>query len=140
MPADDLVLNVRQIGNYPPTGLSFPGDLVVIQRGGLGGPYQSITTQALVATALAQGGGPLYVSTGFAPADAVAPQIFTDNLVVALGATHNWNCYFSSVSNGFNYTTNGAAAAAGYDGNAGFSWSSAPPGAAGAVVSLGQLM
>ena len=140
MPADDLVLNVRQIGNYPPTGLSFPGDLVVIQRGGLGGPYQSITTQALVATALAQGGGPLDVSTGFAPADAVAPQIFTDNLVVALGATHNWNCYFSSVSNGFNYTTNGAAAAAGYDGNAGFSWSSAPPGAAGAVVSLGQLM
>lgn len=140
MPADDLVLNVRQIGNYPPTADAFPGDLIVLQRGGLGGPFLSITAQDFVATALATGGGPLDVSTGFAPADAVAPQIFTDNLVVNLGATHNWNCYFPSTGGAFKYTTNGAAAAYGYDGNSGFSWSSAPPGAAGETVALGELM
>lgn len=140
MPSDDLILNVRQIGNYPPTADAFPGDLIVLQRGGIGGPFLSITAQDFVATALAQGGGPLDVSTGFAPADAVAPQIFTDNLVVSLGATHNWNCYFPSTGSAFKYTTNGAAAAFGYDGNSGFQWSSAPPGAAGETVALGELM
>jgi hypothetical protein len=140
MPADDLVLNVRQIGNYPPTADAFPGDLLVVQRGGLGGPYLSMTAQALVATALAQGGGPLDVSTGYAPADAVAPQIFTDNLVVALGATHNWNCYFSSTTSSFAYTTNGPAAAFGFNGTSGFVWDAGPFGAAGSEAALTELM
>lgn len=60
--------------------------------------------------------------------------------MVSLGATHNWNCYFPSTGSAFKYTTNGAAAAFGYDGNSGFQWSSAPPGAAGETVALGELM
>jgi Chaperone of endosialidase len=140
MPSDDLVLNVRQIANYPPTADAFLTDMLLLQRGGIGGPYQSISAPALVATALAGGGGPLAVSTGYPPADAVAPQIFTDNLVVALGATHNWNCYFSSATNSFAYTTNGPAAAAGYDAVAGFLWGAAPAGAAGAPAPIVDFM
>jgi hypothetical protein len=139
MPSDDLVLNIRQIASYPPTADALQGDQLVLQRG-LGGPYLSISAQALIATALASGGGPLDVSTGYAPADAVQAQIFTDNLVVALGATHNWNCYFSSTLNAFAYTTNGPAAAFGFNGNAGFVWDAGAFGAAGSVAALSQLM
>jgi hypothetical protein len=139
MPSDDLVLNIRQIAGYPPTADALQGDQLVLQRG-LGGPYLSISAQNLVATALAAGGGPLDVSTGYAPADAVPMQIFTDNLVVALGATHNWNCYFSSTVNAFAYTTNGPAAAFGFNGSNGFIWDAGAFGAAGSVAALSQLM
>lgn len=138
MPADDLLLNVRQIGNYPATGDALPGDLVLLQRGGLGGPYLSILTDQLVATALA-GGGPLSVGAGYPPADAVIPQIFTDNIVVALGATHNWNCYFST-NNSFVARSTGPAAVFGFMAPAGFVWGAAPSVAAGASVSLADLM
>jgi Chaperone of endosialidase len=56
MPSDDLILNVKQIDGYPPAASVVPGDGLIIQRGGLGGPYLSMSPQALVATALAQGG------------------------------------------------------------------------------------
>lgn len=56
MPSDDLLLNVRQIGNFAPVGSAAPADLVLLQRGGLGGPFVSISPAALVSTALAQGG------------------------------------------------------------------------------------
>src|SRR5580693_6407328 len=56
MPADDLVLNVRQIAGYPPGGVAPPNSALLLQIGGLGGPYQSISPAALVATALQQGG------------------------------------------------------------------------------------
>jgi hypothetical protein len=139
MPSDDLILDVRQIAGYPPTADALQGDTLLLQRG-IGGPYLSISAQALVATALATGGGPLDVSTGYAPADAVPMQIFTDNLVVNLGATHNWNCYFSSTRNAFAYTGNGPAAAFGFDGTAGFVWDAGPFGSAGSEAALTQLM
>jgi hypothetical protein len=56
MPADDLVLNVRQIAGYPPGGVAPPNSALLLQIGGLGGPYQCISPAALVATALQQGG------------------------------------------------------------------------------------
>lgn len=138
MPADDLILNVRQIASYPPLGVVPPTFNLVLQNG-LGGPYYSASASALVATAL-QSAGPLSVGIGAPPADAVAPQIFTDNLVVSLGATHNWNCYFSSADASFAYLTNGPAAAYGYDATAGFLWGAAIAGAAGAACPINDFM
>jgi hypothetical protein len=65
MPADDLVLNVRQIAGYPPTA-NAPTNALLLMQLGIGGPYQSISPQDLVGTALSTGGsmvigGPLSV-------------------------------------------------------------------------------
>lgn len=56
MPSDDLILNVRQIAGYPDASAAQAGDAVLIQRGGLGGPYYTLTAQEFVGTALAAGG------------------------------------------------------------------------------------
>jgi hypothetical protein len=56
MPSNDLILNVRQIGNYTAALGAGPADSLLMQRGGLGGPYVSIAPAALVGTALATGG------------------------------------------------------------------------------------
>jgi hypothetical protein len=71
MPSNDLAINVRQIAGYTPVGQAIATDTLLIQQGGLGGPYASIGAAALVATALsgfAGGmniGGPL-AATSFA--------------------------------------------------------------------------
>jgi hypothetical protein len=67
MPADDLVLNVRQIAGYPPTA-NAPTTALLLMQLGIGGPYQSISPQDLVGTALSTGGsmaiaGPLSVQS-----------------------------------------------------------------------------
>jgi hypothetical protein len=67
MPADDLVLNVRQVAQYAPTA-NAPTNASLLMQLGIGGPYQSISPQALVGTALATGGsmaiaGPLAVQS-----------------------------------------------------------------------------
>jgi hypothetical protein len=56
MPSDDLILNVRQITGYPSATSAIASDAVLVQRGGLGGPYMSIDAADFVGTALAQGG------------------------------------------------------------------------------------
>jgi endosialidase-like protein len=56
MPADDLVLNVRQIAQYTPSGNAPSGAALLMQLAGIGSGYASISPQALVATALATGG------------------------------------------------------------------------------------
>jgi hypothetical protein len=56
MPADDLVLNVRQIAGYPPVASAPPAGFLVLQIAGLGSAYASISPATLVGTALAQGG------------------------------------------------------------------------------------
>jgi Chaperone of endosialidase len=56
MPADDLVLNVKQIAGYTATANAPPTAALLMQLGGLGGPYVSISPAALVATALSNGG------------------------------------------------------------------------------------
>ena len=62
--ADDFVLNVRQILQYPnPTpGIVQGTDALLLQRGGLGGPYVSAQIKDALATALGGGG-----FVGFAP-------------------------------------------------------------------------
>jgi hypothetical protein len=56
MPADDLVLNVRQIAGYTPTAKAPPSAAILMQIGGLGGAYASISPADFVGTALSQGG------------------------------------------------------------------------------------
>jgi hypothetical protein len=56
MPADDLVLNVRQIAGYPPVTSAPPSSTLVLQLAGLGSAYASISAADLVATALTSGG------------------------------------------------------------------------------------
>jgi Chaperone of endosialidase len=56
MPSDDLVLSVRQIAQYTAAG-SAPTNASLLMQLGIGGPYLSISPQALVGTALATGGG-----------------------------------------------------------------------------------
>lgn len=56
MPGNDLVLNVRQIANYPATGNAPTSASVLMQTAGIGSPYASISPQALVSTALSTGG------------------------------------------------------------------------------------
>ena len=55
LPSDDLVLNVRQIAQYPVPATVDPFSLILIQPG-LGAPYQAPTVEQLVGTALAQTG------------------------------------------------------------------------------------
>jgi hypothetical protein len=55
MPADDLVLNVRQLAGYPPVGNASTPAALLMQLG-LGGAYVTISPQALVSTALQSGG------------------------------------------------------------------------------------
>jgi hypothetical protein len=67
MPADDLVLNIRQIAQYTPTE-NAPTNASLLMQLGIGGPYLSISPQDLVGTALATGGsmaiaGPLAVQS-----------------------------------------------------------------------------
>jgi hypothetical protein len=56
MPADDLVLNVRQIAGYSPVSNAPPAAAILMQIAGLGSAYNSISPQAFVGTALSQGG------------------------------------------------------------------------------------
>jgi hypothetical protein len=56
MPADDLVLNVRQIAGYSPVSNAPPGSSILMQIGGLGSAYNSISPAAFVGTALSEGG------------------------------------------------------------------------------------
>jgi hypothetical protein len=66
MPADDLVLTVRQIAGYPPTRNALPTAALLMQLAGLGGPYASISPADLVGTALAFPGGSMAVGGNIA--------------------------------------------------------------------------
>jgi hypothetical protein len=56
MPADDLVLNVRQIAGYTAVSSASPAATLLIQTAGLGSAYASISPEVLVGTALQTGG------------------------------------------------------------------------------------
>ena len=56
MPSDDLILSVRQITQYPVKTAVTPSDAVLLQTGGIGGPYAYAAVSDLVATALMTGG------------------------------------------------------------------------------------
>lgn len=67
-----------------------------MQQSGLGGPYASISTETLVATALNDpASGPLGVGTA-PPADADGYQVFTGNHILPVNGDLFFNCYISS--------------------------------------------
>ena len=87
--ADDFVIDVRQIGQYPPrtntagTYWVGPNDFVLLQINGIGGPYRYTFTSTLVATAGEN------ADTGFAwgvtpPASTWPASIFTGFLSLPL--------------------------------------------------------
>ena len=65
--SDDFVISVRQIGNYPAATSVRPSDLFLVQQGGLGGPYASVSAPIIFSTALTLGG-----SINLAPGASIA--------------------------------------------------------------------
>jgi Chaperone of endosialidase len=134
MPADDLVLNVRQIAGYPDAGgEAQPTDSLVIQRGGLGGPYLSIDAQDFVSTALMSGGAPIQVGVA-APPDAAGEQILTFSIASPLEALWFWNAYLDASTGHGARLAPGAAGALEFDPVTGWSFYFANPGATGDML------
>lgn len=104
----DLIINVRQVGNYPAAATASPSDLLLLQRGGLGGSYMSIAAQALVATALEQA-GPLGVGVT-PPTGAAAASIYTGDLVLPVAGelAFNATAAFTYQAAGFQWSVNTA--------------------------------
>ena len=61
--ADDLVLKVRQISQYPGVEYVNPDDSVLIQQNGIGGPYVYAPAATLVSNAMGASNGTFYVNT-----------------------------------------------------------------------------
>lgn len=82
MPSDDVILALKQIAGYPPSS-AIGGDTVVVQRGGLGGPYVSYSVASLVSNALATGGD-MAVSGGLSAASIQTGSLQASNAAVNL--------------------------------------------------------
>lgn len=83
---DDFVINVRQIGQYPTLRYIGARDELLIQQGGLGGPYFNVSQDALL--------GQVYqrVNVGILPApDNVG--IASAYLITPQGQRQGWNWY-----------------------------------------------
>lgn len=93
--SDDFVIDVRQIGEYPLKGAADPGDFVLMQTGGLGGPYV-VTTAYGVAQALGGPDGQVGIGVPL-PGDAVATGVLASNLITPLGCRQGWNWYVNSL-------------------------------------------
>ena len=92
MPADDLVINVRQIAGYPDAGPIQSSDDLLIQRAGLGGPYLSTDAQTFVSTAL-QGGGPFSVNWPL-PTNSGPGEVFAGHYNTSINGGSGYNAYY----------------------------------------------
>jgi hypothetical protein len=138
MPSDDLVLNVRQILNYPDTTPALGSDALLIQRGGLGGPYYSIEAENFVATALSEG-GTFSVQSGIPPADAFGGQIFCHGLSLFSEGYLASGIYWTG-SGWKHYGAILPGGAFGFNPNVGYVLDFAPPGVSGADAPLSRAM
>lgn len=68
---DDFVINVRQIAQYPTIAVG-PNDLLLVQQGGLGGPYAAATVGELLQGSL--NAGPLSTPGQISAANFVLPD------------------------------------------------------------------
>lgn len=128
--SDDFVLSVRQIMEYPLKGAADPGDAVLMQVGGLGGPYV-FTTAYGVAQALGGPDGQVGIGVPL-PGDAVGTGVLASHLVTPLGCTQGWNWYVNSFG-GESYLSPGPAGQWCFDGTT-LSWNVAPGGSAGQPI------
>lgn len=131
----DLVINVKQIGSYPPLNPITGTEMLLVQSGGLGGPYYSVQMSAMIVNTLANFEGPIAIGVGQAPADGNPDSIFTGDSVLTngpLGVSFNAYGYQSA---GYKYWQNGPAACFFLDPASGsLIWQSAPVGSAGGII------
>src|SRR5215475_4006606 len=125
--SDDLVLSVRQVMEYPLKGGASAGDAVLMQTGGLGGPYVYTTAAGLVTGAMAED-GPLGIGV-LPPFDAGPSQLFVDNLVVPIDGGVMFNVYASLA--GPRYWVSGPAATLTMNAQGSLQYQVAPPGPGG---------
>jgi hypothetical protein len=132
---DSLVINVRQIAQYAARSPVDGSDLVLVQTGGLGGPYYSATATALFTTVGLNPAGP-FVWGVTAPADAVANQIMTDSISMLAQNSLLFNAY---IDGGYTYWKAGIAGALGMAADNGqLNWAVAASGAADTPITLWQ--
>ena len=135
--ADDLVINVRQIGNYPLKTPVNPADLVLIQENGLGGPYKSTTALDLISTSLSGSGGQAGIGLPL-PSDALGTGVIASNLVTPIGCNQGYNFYTNNLGV-VSYLNSGQAGRWCFDGST-LTFGFAPPGTPGAAVAFATPM
>jgi hypothetical protein len=115
---DDFVLNVRQIGQYPLVNIGAQ-DLLLVQQGGVGGPYACVTQDRLLGQVFER------VNVGILP----APEnqgIASSYLITPLGQRQGFNWYVDE--DGIQrYLQNGVAGYWSFDG-VNLVWATAPSG------------
>jgi hypothetical protein len=84
MPSDDVILDLKQIAGFPLSGSAIQGDKVVLQRGGLGGPYVSIDPINLIGTALATPGDNMAIGGQLQVQSVEAGSLQVSNAAVGL--------------------------------------------------------
>jgi predicted acyltransferase (DUF342 family) len=94
---DDLVINVRQILQYPQKAQANADDALLVQNGGLGGPYQSVTAYGLVVGALDWNGATLGIGGVQVPPDAVGAGVLAVASTTYLGCSQGFNWYNNAV-------------------------------------------
>jgi hypothetical protein len=129
---DNLVVNVRQISQFPARSPVAGSDLVLLQAGGLGGPYYAATASALATTIGLDPTAP-FVWGMTAPADAGPAQIMTPNLTLGPGPLL-FNLYANN-TNGYSYLASGPGATLSMDdANGDLLFGVATSGTAGAAI------
>lgn len=81
----DLVVNIRQIGSYPPLNPITGTETLLVQSGGLGGPYYSVEMSEMIIDALAAAGGPISIGVGPPPVWANTDVLLAGDVTVSLG-------------------------------------------------------
>jgi hypothetical protein len=131
---DNLVVNVRQISQYPARNPVDGSDLVLLQAGGLGGPYYAATASAVFTSVGITPGGPFVWGVGAPPAGAGPDQILTGGLSLPSSQAMLFNAY-EATAGGDAYWSSGLAGSLAMNASNGMlTWSSAPSGAAGAAI------
>jgi hypothetical protein len=139
MPGDDLVLNVRQIAGYSSLGVE-AADQLLLQRGGLGGPYLSGRADELVAYALLYNTLPLQLGIE-APSNTDGGQVYAYALNTPNGGQWMWNGYLPLLGGPISRLNAGALGKISFDGGPiGWQFSTAPPGPAQTPVAIGTFV
>jgi hypothetical protein len=128
--SDDFVVTVKQITSYPFTASANYNDAVLIQQGGVGGPYAWTDPNGLLAP-LAAEGGPLGIGR-VPPAGAAAEQWFSNYGSIVLDGGIGFNAY---VNGGWAYSQAGPAAVITF-GNGEIAGVIAPSGISGNAIDM----
>lgn len=131
----DLVINVKQIGSYPPLNPVTGSEVLICQSGGLGGPYYSVTMQNMIVNTLSNFGGPVGIGVGSLPTDAAGDTLFSGDIVALPGILgYAFNAYRYNTS-GSKYWQTGPAGMFEMDASTGtLNWFAAPTQQGGMVI------